>query len=432
MSQYKTIKIPFSERRIKECMNGSATRVREVGLPVCLRIHKARKSASWYIIKNHKHYLLGHWPNVSVAAVKRVLPDVLTKISVNSVQSIKLSGFNVISDVLNWYQSRIKKDNHRSYDRKAYIHSAIKCHLVPKLGEVNLNHFTANTKYILDNQLIWPLQETHSLATVKAVLSVLKQAFNKAHTLELIKHNPIKGVVFSDFIDVGIKERDGRLSSADINPLLNQLRQVSVPAQTLVLLLLCFGTRISETLSAKWSHFDFDNGIWIIPASDTKTHDSHQLPITRQAANLLKAYRVYQINHHYSGVYLFKGHKHSRPLSYSSSRALLKEVSELTQHFSAHDLRKLAASVMQQLQIDTFIINRILNHAMSKLDKAYMQGLIGDSIRSALETYHDHLDLKGMSSFSGLSEVRSNYEIDNSKSIHTNGKNNIQTFITEE
>jgi integrase len=47
-------------------------------------------------------------------------------------------------------------------------------------------------------------------------------------------------------------------------------------------------TRPGEAVGAKWSEFDLGKSIWTIPAARTKTHEAHEVPLSKHAIALLK------------------------------------------------------------------------------------------------------------------------------------------------
>ncbi|CAK3933125.1 Tyr recombinase domain-containing protein [Vibrio crassostreae] len=398
----KTNVIIFSERNLKAEQAKDARTLRESGLPLRFRFHQNRQSGSWYVVRRDKWHLLGYWPVLTVSAVKKVLPEKLALLAVNGQSNLLHTEFESVGDVLTWYQGRIEKDAHRSKERKATIRSAIKCHLQPHLGELAIEALNRQT---LDDALIWPLQENHSLASVKSVLSVLKQAFKQAEKLERIDHNPLAGVVFSDFITTQIQPKDGRLFANHIEPLFQALLGRDRVTQCLVVMLLAFGTRIGETLAAKWRDIDMNNRQWRLPMTDTKTGDWHVLPITDLLADWLFHYRTWQLEQGYRGVFLFPGHAHAKSLSYTTSRKHIQQVSE--GQWSAHDCRKALKTICTDLGIDHSVSERLLNHAQSKMDKAYNQSLFMGPMRDALAQYHAWLDERGFNALRTETETRS-------------------------
>ncbi|PMN73173.1 hypothetical protein BCT27_12585 [Enterovibrio norvegicus] len=400
--------IAFSEANIKAQQTGAAITLRDPGYKALrFRFHQSRVSGSWFVVRSDVWYFLGHWPLLTVKAVKKVLPEKLAALAINKSVSLRET-FDTVADVLGWYTTRISKDAHRSRERKASIQSAIKCHLLPRLGALPLKGLT---RQALDDMLIWPLQETHSLATVKAVLSVLKQAFKQADKVGRLDVNPLAGVVFTDFIAVPLKEKDGRLLATDIETVFNGLLDCDRVTQCLVVMLLGHGTRITETLAAKWSNIDLVDGYWRLPMADTKTSEWHKLPLTVAMTAFLTAYRDTQKRKGYRGVFVFPGHGHAKPLSYSSARKLIQKVS--VSQWSAHDCRKALKTICTEaLSINDAVSERILNHAMDRTRKAYDQALYDVPMLNALTTYHTWLDTRGFERLRAETETRSSRSIE--------------------
>jgi integrase len=68
---------------------------------------------------------------------------------------------------------------------------------------------------------------------------------------------------------------------------MNELRQrLGVAARALEFLILT-ATRTSEALNAAWAEFDFDAGIWTIPATRMKARVEHRVPLSQRALEIL-------------------------------------------------------------------------------------------------------------------------------------------------
>lgn len=401
--------IKLTDKNLKAEAPGDMFTLREENIPLRFRFHAGRdenghrQTGTWFIVRCDVWHWLGHWPALTASAARKVLPEKLAQLAVSANQSVAVSNFETVGDVLTWYLPRVVKDKSLSTSRKATIKSAINCHLIPTLGSLALGSLRSS---VLDDALIWPLQETHSLATVKSVLAILKQAFKRAKKQNRIESNPLKAVFFSDFFSVSIKEKDGRLFATDIQTLFERLKGCDRVTQCLIVMLLAHGTRITETRFAKWNHIDLIDAYWRIPRSDTKTNEWHKLPLSPQMVAFLSEYRIWQNKKGYRGVFLFPGHGHAKPISYSTSRKLIKQLSE--GNWSAHDCRKAMKTIMTDaLSINDAVSERILNHAMDSVRKAYDQALYDTPMLEALTQYHAWLDRRGFQALRDETETRS-------------------------
>jgi integrase len=118
-------------------------------------------------------------------------------------------------------------------------------------------------------------------------VSILSLLFNLAIKLGWRETNPARG------IDRYAEEpRKRYLSEAELSSLLSALddhgdRQASA----IIKLLILTGARKSEVLGATWEMFDLAAGIWTKPSSHTKTKKIHIVPLSDEAALLLREIR---------------------------------------------------------------------------------------------------------------------------------------------
>ena len=67
--------------------------------------------------------------------------------------------------------------------------------------------------------------------------------------------------------------------------------------------------RSGEAIGAKWSEIDLEAGVWTVPADRMKGSKEHEVPLSKRAAEILKALPRER------GGYLFPGAKAKQPLS---------------------------------------------------------------------------------------------------------------------
>ncbi|MBG6292100.1 site-specific integrase, partial [Pseudomonas nitroreducens] len=239
---------------------------------------------------------------------------------------------------------------------------------------------------------------------VRQAYGILMGAMRQAHRLELILSNPMGSMRFTDFVRGKIPPKPAGLRPDGTAQLLGQLADHygKAPAEALVaLLMLCHGTRLGETRSARWRDFWLEEGLWTIQAKDTKTRSEHQLPLTRQVLALLRAHREYQQRRGIDSVFLFPGAR-GKPISASQATALFKAISG--GEWSSHDLRKLARTSWTELGVDHLIGEMLLNHVMNGVAAAYIQTQARERKQAALQLWHDHLDTLGFQRIHGETE----------------------------
>ncbi|MCZ6870816.1 MAG: integrase arm-type DNA-binding domain-containing protein [Gammaproteobacteria bacterium] len=132
------------------------------------------------------------------------------------------------------------------------------------------------------------------------------------------------------------------------------------------LLLAVGGQRVGEVLNAAWEEFDIDNAQWEIPGARTKNGQTHLVPLTKTALELLEALQ----KHTGSSPYLFPKTRHyhdeSKHTMFVSSvarviRELCKEKG--LKPLSPRDIRRTCKTRMAEIGIEKEIRDKLHNHA---------------------------------------------------------------------
>lgn len=394
----KTLQIQLSDAAIKKhAADLDVAELKDPRHPLRFRYRHDRTRGSWHVIrfdKGAKWKKAGNWPDVTAKAMLDGLPKVHARLLADPLAAATVDAWETVAQVLDWYAERVKSDRHLSAERKSTKLSAIRRHLLPRLGAVRLADLN---KSALDSLLYVPLQAEYSLAHVKGVFGVLKVAFRRARRLDLIAADPIADVTFGDFSKAKIKPKGARLRHVAVVDLLaawaERFEQAALDVAFAVVML-THGTRITETRLAKWHNVNLIAGEWFIPAPDTKAKRDHVLPLTPQVVAFLTRYREWQKGKGYTGAYLFPSSTRSgQPLARGKSFDIFKRLG--VGEWTSHDLRKLARTRWTELGTDSLIGKLLLNHALGDLDSTYVQ-TNGEALkRDALARWHAWLDGQG-------------------------------------
>jgi integrase len=413
MALAKTLTVKLSDAEIERNAKKLHVRdLRDASHPALhFRFAKNRSRGSWYLLSKRTWHRIGGFPDLSTKQVVTALPSVRLRVAAN--EGSTLSKWAATGELLEWYAERMARDRSLSSKRKNTTASAIRRHLMPRLGHLPLSDINKAT---LDRELVWPLQESYSTGYVQLVFKLLVQALQQAFKLGCIGANPMAGIKFSDFSKAKVGAKPCRLRGVQLPQLLEQLFLVmsTAPADAmLALMMLCHGTRIGETRQTRWSHISLTEREWFIPAEHTKTGVEHHLPLTDQVRELLIRYRDIQQTKGYDGQFLFPA-RHGKALSEGQASAAFTRLGQ--GEWTSHDLRKLARTGWADLGIDHLIGELLINHAMGHNVKVYIQSDVMSRKRDALEQWHAHLDQKGLALIHGLTGVRSG---DSSKPLET-------------
>ncbi|AWY43843.1 site-specific integrase [Pseudomonas putida] len=394
--------VKMSDAEIKRQACGNVRDLRDVeNRGLYLRFTKARARASWYLVTKGEWNLIGSYPDLNTKQVVAALPAIRLRLEAGT--GANLSKWSTVGELLTWYAERMSRDRNLSSKRKKTGASAIKCHLMPRLGDLPL---TGIDKATLDSQLMWPLQESISIDYVRSVFQLLALAFRQAAKLGLITSNPMAPIKFNDFSKAKVGIKPSRLRGVQLEGLLGQLLEVLPGAPLdamLALMMLCHGTRIGETRMARWSHISLAEREWFIPAENTKTGVEHHLPLTEQVCTLLVQYREGQYAQGYDGQFLFPA-RNGKALGEAQGCAVFRRLGQ--GEWTSHDLRKVARTGWADLGVDHLIGELLINHAMGHNVKVYIQSDVMARKRDALEQWHAHLDQKGFAAIHGLTGFR--------------------------
>ena len=339
-------------------------------------------------------------------------PDLSAKNSLVKMQKLRQEGvlkktitnqleFITVNELLTWYQERLKNNKSLSQHTKQNQLSCITNHLKPSIGEVEVGKINLA---LIDEKLFQPLQSKLSLSTVDNVLSVFNAARKRARQVELIPEKAMFTCTLAEFTNQRPRHKVTRLTNKALLSAIRTLEKQSLEHQVLFVLLLMHGTRIGETINAKWEDFDYKDKLWRIPAADTKTKKAHSLPLTKQAITWLRLYRKYQLRQGKS-VYLFH-QKNNRSKAKSPNYASTIISTMASKQWSAHDLRKFARSYWMELGIDYMVAEFLLNHTLNKLDQTYIQTIALPNCRAALDIWCNWLEQQGLTPRYALDSVK--------------------------
>jgi integrase len=137
------------------------------------------------------------------------------------------------------------------------------------------------------------------------------------------------------------------------------------------MLMLTLGTRIGETILAKWRNINLSfDPAWDIPKVDTKTKKEITIHLPPQLVSLLTQWKAYQKQRCYKGPFLFPHFADNKlSIPYETVRREIQLFSAGEWH--SHDLRKCARQCWEEQGVDGLVAERMLNHTLGKTTRAY-------------------------------------------------------------
>ena len=157
------------------------------------------------------------------------------------------------------------------------------------------------------------------------------------------------------------------------------------------LILATGGQRVEEVLRARWSEFDFNKGLWELPAGRRKNKRAHAIPLGEIAKAELKTLRA----KHRSTDLLFPGAADSgSPMRTDSLGRAVRQFCKRTdcERFSSRDLRRTVKTLMGYQGISKEIRDRLQGHAMTDVSsKHYDRYDYLAEKRAAMEQWDEYL-----------------------------------------
>jgi len=153
-------------------------------------------------------------------------------------------------------------------------------HLKDRFADVPLGRISPIDLENLKAQL---LKEGKAPATVKHVLVLVRQLFNKAIAWEMwTGENPIKRVKLPKLNN----RRERFLTYEEAHTLIEELEKTSVQLRDMTLVSLSCGLRAGEIFQLRWGHVDFNNGL--IHVADSKSN-IRKVPMPSMLIEVLSA-----------------------------------------------------------------------------------------------------------------------------------------------
>jgi integrase len=215
---------------------------------------------------------------------------------------------------------------------------------------------------------------------VKALISKM---YNFGMGRDLVAFNPCHGVSLPS----KPRQRDRVLDAEEIPRLWRALGELDPVLAGTYQLRLLTAQRGVEVSRLRWDQLR--GSWWTIPSSVTKNGLSHRVPLSAQVQSLLSGLRCLSSD----SAWVFPSPVHcGSPLkSFSRASRRLARAAGLAD-FTAHDLRRTAASHMTSLGVPRLVVSKILNHVESGVTSVYDRHSYDLEKRSALDLWGSRVE----------------------------------------
>jgi integrase len=332
---------------------------------------------------------IGQFPRVTLTKARSIASQSLELIEqgidpATTKQTIKITNRNAltVNDLVEEYiekWAKVKKKE-RSWKEDERL---LKKDITPVMGRKKAKDIRRRDIVLLLDEIV----ERGAVIIANRVLAVTRKMFNFAVGRDIIDASPCVQ------IPAPSKEnrRERNLSEDEIKVFWDKLDDAKISKEIKLALkfLLITGQRKSEVIEAEWKEFDFKAKWWTIPAKKAKNKQTHRVPLTPMAIEILNEVR--QVTGEYQFVFASpvgatkrnpRKQVGSSPILGSSVDHALRD--NLTDdpktnrinifklnHFTPHDLRRTAASMMTRAGVQRLTVKKILNHADREITAVY-------------------------------------------------------------
>lgn len=271
-----------------------------------------------------------------------------------------------------------------------YVKRRIERNLFPRIGNLPIVDITP--PMVLD--CLRAVEKRGGRELSHRLLQSCGQIYRFAIQTGRAKYNPtadLKGALRphrqESFAAIGLKELPHFLHELDSN----RARMYPLTQDAMRLMLYTF-VRTIELISAQVDEFDFDRGLWVIPAKKMKMRREHVVPMSEQVAAIFK--RIIR-------EYGFKGDDYIFPNvirsgSHMSNNTLLRAIDNMGYKGSmtGHGFRALASTILQEnLKYQSEVVHMQLAHVpKSKVHRAYDRMTFIDERRVMMQKWADFID----------------------------------------
>ena len=143
--------------------------------------------------------------------------------------------------------------------------------------------------------------------------------------------------------------------------------------------------RKSELIEAEWSEFDFDAGIWRIPAARMKKDIEHWVYLSAQAVEMFRELQT--LTHSQRFLFPMRRGNEDRPIAKSTLNQAVRAMKADVQHFVIHDFRRTASTHLHEMGMSSDAIEKALAHSIKGIKGVYNRAEYADERSKILQLW---------------------------------------------
>lgn len=342
--------------------------------------------ASWILRyrfgKREREKVIGRYPDISLKDARDLARKDRAQLqqgvdvgAVKRQERLKAIDMHNVEGLANiWFERHIAG----KYKHPEVVERVIRRYIKPVIGKLPVEE----VRPVHIDSVLTKIVDGGAPTVANDALRYLFRMFHFAVKRKWIDSNPAYGFEIADAGGTE-KSRERWLNREELVTLAEAMRDTENFGrlnELSVWLLLALCVRKMELLSAQWTEFNMETGIWSLQPSRTKKSSAIDIPLAPPVIEWLQELKVCSAGHAYlfparrlvhirNGVPRKNRFPHVGPdtLNVALKRLPLKDID----HFTVHDMRRTARTHMAALGVDRFVAERALNHKVRDVEGVY-------------------------------------------------------------
>ncbi|MDX7082544.1 tyrosine-type recombinase/integrase [Serratia marcescens] len=264
--------------------------------------------------------------------------------------------------------------------------------ILPTLGKKLLHEITTPMLRSLCDKIVDRGARATAIQVREIVGAVFTHAIDRGHSVP----NPAANIKASSIAT--FDERERALEPHEIGRFFNALNATGAASslKLAIKLILITMVRKGELTEATWKEVDFGSARWTIPAERMKAGRPHVVYLSQQALDIMVALQVSACG---SDYILPARYNPQKPMSNSALNRVINATNEKIreaggdiEHFTVHDLRRTASTILHEEGFNTDWIEKCLAHEQRGVRAVYNKAEYAEQRRDMLQQWANMVD----------------------------------------
>lgn len=259
--------------------------------------------------------------------------------------------------------------------------SEIRNHITPNFKDVRVDQLTPQLVLLKLNYLL----EENKIYTLRTIVNLLIHVMRYSVSIGLVKYNLLDGITFA--LPTYNKTNFNAITIDELPSFLKEIDGMGCHKNTKLLFKFQLLTmvRSTEARLATWDEIDLERKVWVIPADRMKCKREHKVQLSEQVISIISQAKELCG----AGGYIFKSTKHKKALSVPVISELINR-SSFKGVMTAHGLRSVASTILNEHEFNPDIIESMLAHSVGGVRAIYNRSRHEERKRELYQWWADY------------------------------------------